>query len=158
MIQRIQSVWLLLSSLLSALLLMDWYTGYVYKGDVPQGITTLVKYLRISDHLPTLLLATALIVLPFITIFFFKNRKRQKSFVLLSLLSAVAFIAFSLMRIEDFKSSAPAPLNGSYQPGIVVVVAVMVLLILAFKGIRSVWARTMSTLSFLSKSTGSSLN
>jgi len=69
-------------------------------------------------------------------IFFFKNRKRQKSFVLLSLLSAVAFIAFSLMRIEDFKSSAPAPLNGSYQPGIVVVVAVMVLLILAFKGIR----------------------
>src|SRR5688572_23708822 len=126
MIQRIQSVWLLLAALLSALLMMDWYTGYVYKADVPAGIGSVVSYLRVTDHFPSLLLAVAMIILPFVTIFFFKNRKRQRSFGLLSVLLAVAFIAVSLMRIENFKNTVPMPKNGSYQAGVVIPAVVIV--------------------------------
>ncbi|HQE11155.1 MAG TPA: DUF4293 domain-containing protein [Flavipsychrobacter sp.] len=136
MIQRIQTLWLFISSLLSATLLIDWYTGYVYKGDIPKGITTIVQYLRISDHLPSLLIASAMIILPLVAIFYFKNRSRQKSLTLLSILLVVGFIAVSIMHIENFKNSAPAPLHGSYQPGIVVAVGVLVLLVFAFNGIR----------------------
>ncbi len=136
MIQRIQSLWLLIASLLSALLMIDWYTGYVYKADVPHGLGAIVTPLRITDHFPSLLIAVVMIALPLVSIFFFKNRKRQRSLSWLALLTSVAFIAVSLMRIEDFKNAAPMPRNGSYQPGIVVPVVVMVFLFMAINGIK----------------------
>jgi hypothetical protein len=136
MIQRIQSVWFLLAALLSALLMMDWYTGYVYKADVPSGIGSVVSYLRVTNHFPSLLLAVAMIILPLITIFFFKDRKRQRSLGLLSVLLAIAFIAVSLMRIENFKNTSPMPKDGSYQAGMVIPAIVIVFLMFAISGIR----------------------
>lgn len=137
MIQRIQSVWLLLAALLSATLMMDWVTGYVYKADVAQGLGAMVISLRVTNYFPTLLLAAVMILLPLVTIFFFKDRKKQRSFAWLSVLAAVAFIAVNLMHIENFKNeTTPAPQNGTYQLGMIIPVAVIVLLIMAISGIK----------------------
>lgn len=136
MIQRIQSLWLLIASLISALLMIDWYTGYVYKADVPHGLGAIVTYLRIADHFPSLLIAVVMVALPLVTIFFFKNRKRQRSLSRIALLTSIAFIAVSLMHIENFKNTSPMPRNGSYRAGIVVPVIVIVFLFMAINGIK----------------------
>lgn len=136
MIQRIQSLWLLIASLISTLLMIDWYTGYVYKADVPHGLGAIVTNLRITDHFPSLLIAVIMVALPLVTIFFFKNRKRQRSLSWISLLASIAFIVVSLMRIENFKNTSPMPRNGSYQAGIVVPVVVIVFLFMAINGIK----------------------
>ena len=136
MIQRIQTLWLFLASLISALLLTDWYTGYVYKADVPQGFGAVVKYLRVTNHFPSLLLAVAMIVLPFIAIFFFKNRKRQRSLGVFSIVLCIAFISLSMMHIANFSNGTPPPQNGSYQAGMVIPVIALVFIILAIGGIR----------------------
>lgn len=136
MIQRIQSIWLLIASVLSGLLMIDWYTGYVYKADVPHGLGSIVNYLRITDHFPSLLIAVVMIALPLVAIFFFKNRKRQRSLSWMGILACIAFIAVSLMHIENFKNTSPMPRNGSYQAGIVVPVVAIVFLYMAINGIK----------------------
>ena len=136
MIQRIQSLWLLIAALISTLLMLDWYTGYVYKADVPQGLGSVVSYLRVTNHFPSLLVAVAMILIPFIAIFFFKDRKRQRSLSWIAVLLNIAFIAVSLMHIENFKNTSPMPSNGSYQAGIVVPVVAIVFLVMAINGIR----------------------
>ena len=73
MIQRIQTVWFLLASLLSATLFLDWYTGYIYKADVPQGIGSVVTYLRVTDFFPLLIIAVAMTIMPLQAVFFFKK-------------------------------------------------------------------------------------
>lgn len=136
MIQRIQSIWLLLAALISGLLLLDWYTGYVYKADIPQGFGSVVKYLKVTDHFPTLIIAVVMTIVPLITIFMFKNRKQQRAMTLVSILSCISFISVNLMRINNFnKTSSPAPANGSYHVGSVIPAVVIVLLILALRGI-----------------------
>ncbi len=138
MIQRIQTLWLFLAALLSGLLFLDWYTGYVYKADVAQGFGSIVQRLTVSEHFPTLIIAVVMALLPLITIFLFRDRKRQKSFIGISLFACVAFIAVNLMRINNFNTTtAPTPTNGSYQVGSIIPVVVIVLLIMAFRGIKS---------------------
>jgi glucan phosphoethanolaminetransferase (alkaline phosphatase superfamily) len=137
MIQRIQTIWLFLAALISALLLLDWYTGYVFHADVAAGFTVSVQHLKVSAHFPSLILAVIMVLLPLIAIFLYKDRKRQKMLVWISLLAAVAFIGVNLMRIENFKNdTAPLPVNGSYDAGSVLPVVVVVFLILAMRGIN----------------------
>lgn len=137
MIQRIQTVWLLLASLLSVSLMMDWYTGYVYKADLAQGLGAVVSNLRVTNYFPSLLLAAAMIIMPLIAIFFFKDRKKQRSISWLGILISIAFIAINLMHIEDFKNNTtPTPQNGTYQLGMVVPVIVIVFIFLAINSIK----------------------
>lgn len=137
MIQRIQTIWLLLASLISMLLLLDWHTGYVFYADIPQGFGSVVRKLSVTEHFPGLLLAAIMIVLPLITIFLYKTRKRQRSLCFVSILACISFIAVSLMRIENFKTStSPAPTNGHYDLASLIPVATMVFLILAIRGIN----------------------
>jgi glucan phosphoethanolaminetransferase (alkaline phosphatase superfamily) len=137
MLQRIQSIWLLLAALISALLLMDWYTGYVYHADVLSGLAMNAEILKVTAHFPSLLIALVMIVLPLMAIFMYKNRKRQRMMILVSILSCISFISVNLMHIENFKNkTAPAPANGSYDAGSVVPVVVIIFLILAMRGVN----------------------
>lgn len=136
MIQRVQSLWLLLAALFSSLLMLDWYTGYVYKADVPQGFGSVVKYLKVTDHFPTLIIAVVMMIVPLVAIFMFKNRKQQRMMTIVSILSCLSFISVNLMRINNFnKTSTPTPSNGSYHVGSVIPAIVIVFLILALRGI-----------------------
>ena len=118
-------------------LFLDWYTGYVYKADIPEGFGSVVRTLTVSEHFPTLIIAVVMTVVPLIAIFMFRNRKQQKTMTVVGILSAIAFLAVNLMRINNFSTtSAPAPSHGSYQAGSVLPVVVIVLLILALRGIN----------------------
>ncbi len=137
MIQRIQTVWLFLAALVSSLLMLDWYTGYVYKADIPHGFGSVVKRLTVTEHFPSLIVAVVMTIIPLIAIFMFRNRKQQRTFVFTGMVSAVAFAALNLMRINNFTvTHSPAPSGGSYQPGSVLPVFVLFFLILALRGIN----------------------
>ena len=75
MIQRIQSLWLLLSALCAALILFV----PVFSGATADG---LVKVFSIRENLILLLIVSLSIVIPFINIFLFKNRGLQKKLII----------------------------------------------------------------------------
>jgi hypothetical protein len=137
MIQRIQTIWLFLAALISALLLLDWYTGYVFKGDIPEGFGLAVKHLTVREHFPSVILALVMVATSFFAIFLFKNRKRQKMVGLSGVFASIMFIALTLWRVEDFrKNSTPPVREGSYEAGAIIPAVVIVLLVLAISGIR----------------------
>ncbi len=136
MIQRKQTLWLFIASLLSVTLLLNWYTGWVYKADMAQGFGMVVQKLTVLQHYPSLILAVMMIALPVVAVFRYKDRKQQRGLSLFSILASISFIGVNLMRINHFnETTAPAPQNGSYQAGMVVPVFVILFLILAIRGI-----------------------
>ena len=137
MIQRIQTVWLFLAALVSGLLFLDWYTGYVYKADIPEGFGLAVHHLTVKEHFPSVILAVVMMAIPLIAIFMFKNRKRQKRIGLVGVFACIMFISMTLWRVDNFtKTSTPPPKSGSYEAGAVIPAVVIVLIILAISGIR----------------------
>jgi len=137
MIQRIQTLWLFIAALVSALLMLDWYTGYVYKADIPQGFGSVVRRLTVTEHFPSLIIAVVMTLLALIAIFMFKNRKQQKGLVIAGIFSCLSFISVNLMRINNFETTtSPAPNHGSYQPGSVIPIFVILFFILALRGIN----------------------
>jgi hypothetical protein len=137
MIQRIQTIWLFLAALTSALLMLNWHTGYVFFADIPEGFGSVVKRLTVTEHFPSLLIAAVMIILPLVAIFMYGDRKRQRLMAIMTILACISFTAVNLMRIENFKrTNSPAPTNGSYDLGSLLPVLVIVFLILAIRGIN----------------------
>lgn len=132
MIQRIQSIWLLLAALVSALLMLDWYTGWLY---IESAGGAEVSRLVTRAHIDTTIIAGAMILLPLIAIFMFRNRKQQKSLIWFSILACICFIGVMLAHTNLGKSDSPVPTTGSYQAGAVLPAIVIVFLILALRGI-----------------------
>ncbi len=139
MIQRIQSIWLFLAAIISALLFLDWYTGYVYQADIPSGFGATVRTWRVTEHFPTLLIAVVMTVIPLIALFMFKNRKRQRALVIVGIFSCISFITVNLMHIHNLETTlTPPPVtgSGSYLPASVLPAVVIVFLVFAISGIR----------------------
>ena len=134
MIQRKQTLWLFLAALLSAgVFYFDLYRVHT----TINGVDTIMS-LRVSDHFPALLIALVMCGLPFISIFFFKHRRRQVNMTMISLFATAAFIALMLWRgVPDFisKLSSP-PVSSTYWIGGVLPVISLVFLVLAIVGIR----------------------
>lgn len=132
MIQRIQSVWLLVAALMNAgLFYFDLYRAHAITG----AVDTLVR-LRVADHFPSLLLTLVLIALPLVAIFMFRNRKQQRSMIMLSIVAIAGFIALVLMRVGNLTNQTPTPVNGTYWIGAVLPVISAVFLIMALRGIN----------------------
>lgn len=132
MIQRVQSIWLLFAGLANAGL----FYFSLYKADkMVDGIAVATK-MRINDHFLSLLLTLAIIAIPLVAIFLFKKRKQQMQVALLGLVGCAGFIVLSIMRISNFNNSTPAPVNGSYMPGIFLPIISMIFLVMAMRGIR----------------------
>ncbi len=129
MIQRKQSIYLLLAALLNAGVF--FFDLYQYHTQV-SGTDTLGK-IRVNDNFVALIIATLITLLPLITIFLFNNRKRQISLSMVSILGIFSFIALLLWRVNG----VPPPVNGSYWIGSVLPVISLVFLIMAIMGIRS---------------------
>ncbi|MES2701164.1 MAG: DUF4293 domain-containing protein [Bacteroidota bacterium] len=129
MIQRKQSLWLLLAALLNA----GAFICDLYKYDTVVNGVTERKGLHVTDHFPTLIIALVATLLPFVTIFMFANRKRQMRMTAVSLITTGSFISTALIRVTRI---TPEPVNGSYWIGIILPVAAMIFLILAMAGIR----------------------
>ncbi len=134
MIQRIQSVWLLLAALLnSGLFFFNIYSAH----QIVNGTDMLVN-IRVNgpDEFLLMLLDLAIIVLPLFTLFRFKNRKQQRSLVGLCIVADISFTAVMLMHIANYTHQNPAPINGSYGIASVLPTIALVFLFLALKGIN----------------------
>ena len=130
MIQRIQSLWLFIAALTAfAMFYFDVYSGTINKIGNP-----FLSHLRIDGHLPSLLFAILSVILPAVAIFFFKNRKSQKSFIYGSALVMLLFISLNMIRISNFIKTNNVT-DGSYGISSVLPVFYLVLLILALNGI-----------------------
>lgn len=132
MIQRIQSVWLLLAALCNAgLFFFDIYRAHV----LVNGADTL-QSIRVNDHYPMLLVALVITAMPAIAIFLFKNRKRQRLMAILAMVFTAGFISQALMRVSNFNNQVPAPTNGSYWIGAVLPAIAIIFLGMAIGGIN----------------------
>lgn len=132
MIQRIQSVWLLLAALSGAgLFFLNLHQAKVMK----EGAETIEK-MGASNNFILLMLALVVIALPLVAIFLFKNRKKQAQMATLSILADIGFIAVALMLISNANNKVPAPTDSTYLPGIVLPVLSLIFSFLAIKGIR----------------------
>jgi hypothetical protein len=131
MIQRKQTLWLLLAALLNTgVFFFDLYHAHT----IVDGMDTLTR-LRVADHFPSLLVALIMVAVPFITIFLFKNRKQQQRMALISILACISFISLVLMRVNSLNGAVPAPTDGAYWIGAILPVVSIVLLIMAIIGI-----------------------
>lgn len=141
MIQRKQSLWLLIAALLSAgVFCFDLYRFHTSVSkpllDKTVPVDT-VASLRVSDHFPSLLIALVMTALPLVTIFMFRNRKRQVAMITVNLIAALSFIGMELARVSSLSSTTPPATNGTYWIGSVLPVAAVVFLVMAIVGIRS---------------------
>lgn len=130
MIQRIQSIWLFVAAFISGALFI--FPLYHYStGTGPQQL------MGARNDYMLLILATLMTLFPLIALFLFRNRKRQKGFCWFSILSAVAFIAVMLMKIQNLKNAVPPPVSDNFAlPGPVIPVLAIICIIMALRGIR----------------------
>lgn len=133
MIQRIQSVWLFVAAMLNGLLFISPLYKYNYAGlaYAPWQMES------VKNYSPLLIMATLITLLPLVTIFFFKDRKRQKGMVWLSLLGIGGFISVMFMRVANLKNGTPPVAHLEYViPGFIPSVIAIIFLFLALSGIR----------------------
>ncbi len=128
MIQRIQSLWLLLAGAAGLLI----YKMPLWKGIMQDGTT---KIFLGSEKLLLFIIIIATSALALATIFLFKNRKLQKSLCLLGLLFSIIIVILEFVHVEDLKVTTDFKEN-MWQIGAVLPVLMIILFILAYGGIR----------------------
>jgi len=121
---------------LAALLGAGVFFFDLYRGEIKTGDTIQSKVLRVADHYPSLLIALVITLLPLITIFMFRDRKRQIRMTAMALISVTSFITLTLTRVTGLEKEIPPVTGGSYWIGAVLPVLSMVFLVLAIIGIR----------------------
>lgn len=126
MIQRIQSVWLLLAALV--LSLMFYFD--IYKFD-----TVPATALGIGNDFIAIVLVTLSMVLSLVTLFRYKNRKSQISLSWLNILVCLALQAWLFVAINNAQPDTGA-VKGHYWIGTFLPLLTLVLLFMAKAGIR----------------------
>lgn len=130
MIQRIQSVHLLLAAACAALM----FFMPVYGGTMQDGS---VKEMMVSGNFLLFLLAIVLTGLPFITIFLFKNRPLQMRLVWLSILIGILTTVMVYLKATDFGADPQMNFKTTtFKVSAALPVASVVFLFMAFVGIR----------------------
>ena len=123
MIQRIQTLWLLLAiGAAFASIKLPFYSGSAIANNAYLELTA-------STNIPILILTVLCIVICLITIFSFKNRKRQTSLSLLNIFVAIVILVLYFLRLKDFST-------GSFSLAAICVFALPAFLIMALIGIR----------------------
>jgi peptidoglycan/LPS O-acetylase OafA/YrhL len=128
MIQRIQSVWLLLAAACAFLT----YNMVLYVGTLSNG--TQLKF-ALADHFLLVAFIVGLGTLSLVAIMLFKNRKAQYRLTMTTLLLTVGFIFLEYYVIEDFKKDNFLQ-TGSYQIAALLPILMVIFLIFAARGIR----------------------
>lgn len=131
MIQRIQSVWLLLSALIIVLLSrLPIYVGSLGDGSIRELMT--------AERLHMMILALLLIIIPVFAIFLFKNRSAQKQLIWLHILLNLLLLLFFYMAKDAFlQGQEPKFVSSRYGISVIIPVLSIILDILAFRGIRA---------------------
>lgn len=129
MIQRIQSVWLLIASFVCSLLFIMPLYSYTVVGTE--------NLLRANNFYPLLIIDGVMAIYPLLAIFRYKDRKQQKRFAIVAIASCVSFIGVMLMRISSLHSKTPDISNEHYLiPGAIMPVIAIVFDLLAILAIN----------------------
>ncbi len=139
MIQRIQSVWFFLASLINGLLFLP--SIKLYKDVTPggagiPGMASAVgreEYLGATTSLPLMIIAAVITLLPLVAIFLFKNRKQQRGLAGLAIVGVLAFVAVMVMIVASY---AKHPGDSYLVPGPVLPVVGLVFIFLGIRNIR----------------------
>jgi prolipoprotein diacylglyceryltransferase len=127
MIQRIQSVWLLLAGLAATIMLkFPLWKGRLANVDD--------KVMTGSSYLPLFLLIVVTGLVGFGTIFFFKDRKTQKALCLLGMLLSLVILFLEYTRATSLQSSASY--EGAWQIPAALPIVIFALFVMARSGVR----------------------
>jgi hypothetical protein len=129
MIQRIQTLWLLLSTACAALFIFL----PVYKGIFLNGTWQAVS---ISENLFLLSGATVSGCIGLITIFLFKKRKLQKRLILLNILLTIGVFVAQYYLIEIYKKDIGI-IQGDWQMTAILPLFILVFHVFAYRGIAA---------------------
>ncbi|HMZ47025.1 MAG TPA: DUF4293 family protein [Chitinophagaceae bacterium] len=125
MLQRIQSVWLLIAALLSfATLQFSFFGG----NKVENGISTFINYTA-KENLLVLILTVAVAVAALVSVFLYKDRRQQIKIIIATLLVNILTIVLLYFNTKKFESGTIALTS-------VVYFAVPVFLVMALLAIR----------------------
>ena len=122
MIQRVQSIWLLLAAIVMAGVF--YFPIYKYPESLP---------LTIGNNYIAIVLTALSIILSLVAIFSFRKRKNQKKLVWLDILCCVVLLVW----LYYSETSAPAVNSGGYfWIGAFLPLACIVLLLMSLRGIQ----------------------
>ncbi|GAB3418475.1 DUF4293 domain-containing protein [Niabella aquatica] len=126
MIQRKQTLWLLLSTISSALTFkFPFYIGIV----APDTTGVEGPELTATDNIYLILLTVAVAALSAVTIFLFKDRKKQIRFSLIGLLCSIGLMVVYFMYIKNFS-------QGTFALTSVLTLLIIIGFFFAIRGIR----------------------
>lgn len=131
MIQRIQSVWLLLAAICAAAMFFFPVYGGVLQNGLPDN------YLASSSYL-LFLLAIVSAALPFITIFLFRKRQLQMKLTFVNILLGIGLIVMIYLKSNEFAvANAAIFKSSSYKIAAALPILSIILSIMAFRGISA---------------------
>ncbi|NBX26766.1 MAG: DUF4293 family protein [Chitinophagia bacterium] len=132
MIQRKQSIWLLLAALLNAAVFLG--ANFSIETRI-QNVLQTNRY-TVLQHLPSTLFILAAIVLALIAIFLFRKRPLQMKISLLALLATMAYCFINWMRIKEIFANNKMISNYSFGLASITPYFAIVFILLACLGIR----------------------
>ncbi len=132
MLQRKQSIWLLIAALLNAgVIFFDLYRWH----EVANGVD--VKHeIRVTNNYPMFIIVLVCTVLPLVTMFMYKQRKRQVMMTAFNIAAVCGLNAQMLLKIGHEAKLSTAIASGTYWIGAALPVISIIFLILAIVGIR----------------------
>lgn len=128
MIQRIQSLWLLLSSVCAAI---TWLVP-TFAGSTTDGS---MRIFSIRENVLLLFLIIFIAACSFINIFLFGNRKRQKTVTVVTFFTTLLFVIAQYMIVKSFKTEFNIP-QGNWEITAILPVFILLFQVFAFLGIR----------------------
>ena len=128
MIQRIQTLWMLLSSVCAVIT----YIVPTFAGSSNDGS---VKIFSIRESILLLFLISFVALTNFINIFLFQHRKRQKSILLVTCIMTLSFIASQYLIVEQFKAQFIIA-QGNWEISAILPIFMLLFQVFAYLGIR----------------------
>lgn len=127
MIQRLQSLWLLIVALAA----FATYTLTLYVGKLADGSE---KIFQLADDFLLVIIIITLGLLAIINLFLFKNRKLQFKLAVVGVIFSLGFIFLEYIRVENFKTDKLIQ-AGSYQIGALLPILMVIFFFMAARGI-----------------------
>src|SRR5690349_2652560 len=125
MIQRIQTLWLLLATIFAFLTIrLSFYSG----NKLLDGVKSFVELNASAGPLYLLILSVAVGIGALISIFLFKDRKTQMRITLVTLIVSIINIALYFVEIKKFE-------EGNFDLTAILTFAIPIFLLLAVRGI-----------------------
>ncbi|HMP93091.1 MAG TPA: DUF4293 family protein, partial [Phnomibacter sp.] len=115
-----------------ALVMVLTFKFSVYGGYFQDGTA---RELLVGENYLLMIVAAVLVLLPILAIISFKNRGNQKKLIWLTILLQLVFIVLVWMEATSFSDKSQF-IRETYKPGAIVPIAAIILLALAYRGIR----------------------